>query len=58
MYLCRQLMEETYESIGKEFGGKDHSTVKYSVDLIGEKVREDKGTRDEIDIVIGQIHNR
>ncbi|MDO4532289.1 MAG: chromosomal replication initiator protein DnaA [Coriobacteriia bacterium] len=58
MYLCRQLMEETYESIGKAFGGKDHSTVKYSVDLIGEKVREDKGTRDEIDIVIGQIHNR
>ena len=58
MYLCRQLMEETFESIGKAFGGKDHSTVKYSVDLIGEKVREDKGTRDEIDIVIAQIHNR
>jgi chromosomal replication initiator protein len=58
MYLCRQLMEETFESIGKAFGGKDHSTVKYSVDLIGQKVREDKGTRDEIDIVIAQIHNR
>ena len=58
MYLCRQLMEETFESIGKAFGGKDHSTVKYSVDLISQKVREDKGTRDEIDIVIAQIHNR
>lgn len=58
MYLCRQLMEETFESIGKSFGGKDHSTVKYSVDLISEKIREDKGTRDEIDIVIAQIRNR
>ena len=58
MYLCRQIMEETFESIGKAFGGKDHSTVKYSVDLIAEKVREDKGTRDEIDIVIAQIRDR
>ena len=58
MYLCRQLMEETFESIGKAFGGKDHSTVKYSVDLISQKVREDKGTRDEIDIVIAQIRDR
>ncbi|MBE6470577.1 MAG: chromosomal replication initiator protein DnaA [Coriobacteriaceae bacterium] len=58
MYLCRQMMEETFESIGKAFGGKDHSTVKYSVDLIAEKVREDKGTRDEIDIVIAQIRDR
>lgn len=58
MYLCRQLMEETFESIGKAFGGKDHSTVKYSVDLIAQKVREDKGVRDEVDIVIAQIKNR
>ena len=58
MYLCRQIMEETFESIGKAFGGKDHSTVKYSVDLIAQKVREDKGTRDEIDIVIAQIRDR
>lgn len=58
MYLCRQIMEETFESIGKAFGGKDHSTVKYSVDLITQKVREDKGTRDEIDIVIAKIRDR
>ena len=58
MYLCRQMMEETFEAIGKAFGGKDHSTVKYSVDLISQKVREDKGTRDEIDIVIAQIRDR
>ena len=58
MYLCRELMEETFDSIGKAFGGKDHSTVKYSVDLIGQKIKEDKGTRDEIDIVINQIKDR
>ena len=58
MYLCRELMEETFDSIGKAFGGKDHSTVKYSADLIAQKIKEDKGTRDEIDIVINQIKDR
>ena len=58
MYLCREMMEETFDTIGKAFGGKDHSTVKYSVDLIAQKAQEDKGMRDEIDIIITQIHNR
>lgn len=58
MYLSRQLMEETFASIGKEFGNKDHSTVKYSVDLIGQIVNEDKDAKDEIDIIIDQIRNR
>lgn len=58
MYLSRELMEETFGSIGKEFGGKDHSTVKYSVDLIAQKAREDKETQEEIDIIISQIRNR
>ena len=27
MYLCRKLLNENYEQIGKKFGNKDHSTV-------------------------------
>lgn len=30
MYLCRELLEQTYTQIGAVFGGKDHSTVLYS----------------------------
>ncbi len=30
MYLCREMLEQTYTQIGAAFGGKDHSTVLYS----------------------------
>ena len=31
MYLCRELLGESYPSLGNIFGGKDHSTVMYAV---------------------------
>jgi chromosomal replication initiator protein len=38
MYLCRQLTESSLPQIGKEFGGKHHTTVLYSVRKI-EQIR-------------------
>ena len=38
MYLCRKLLGESYPSLGLIFGGKDHSTIMYSVRKI-EKLR-------------------
>lgn len=40
MYLCRQLLGISYPSLGRAFGGKDHSTVLYSVRKI-EKMQRD-----------------
>lgn len=34
MYLCRNLLGITYMEIGKIFGGKDHSTIVYSIKKI------------------------
>lgn len=34
MYLCRNLLGITYMDIGKIFGGKDHSTIVYSIKKI------------------------
>ena len=31
MYLCRQMLNTSYPALGRAFGGKDHSTVLYSV---------------------------
>ncbi|SNR86453.1 chromosomal replication initiator protein DnaA [Humidesulfovibrio mexicanus] len=36
MYLCRQMLGLSYPALGRSFGGKDHSTVIYSVKKIHE----------------------
>ena len=38
MYLSRTLLNESFERIGLEFGGKDHSTVMHSCDKIKEEI--------------------
>ena len=42
IYLCRQLLNMTYEDIGKEFGNRDHSTVMNACLKIEEKEKEDQ----------------
>ena len=38
MYLSRDILNESFERIGLEFGGRDHSTVMYAVDKIKEEI--------------------
>ena len=42
IYLCRTMTSEAFEKIGIEFGGKDHSTVMYSVEKIEKEMRDNK----------------
>lgn len=42
MYFCRKLLaNETLVSIGKKFGGKDHSTISNGCDRITDKMNDD-----------------
>ena len=41
MYLCRKLCDATYDDIGREFGGRDHSTVINSISVIENKIKTD-----------------
>jgi chromosomal replication initiator protein len=41
MYLCRQMLNTSYPSLGRAFGGKDHSTVLYSVKKINQLQEDD-----------------
>ncbi|CCO23073.1 DnaA ATPase domain-containing protein [Maridesulfovibrio hydrothermalis] len=42
MYLCRELLGISYPALGRVFGGKDHSTVLYSVKKIHKLQKDDK----------------
>ena len=41
MYLSRELTDNSLPKIGKEFGGKDHTTVLHAIDKIEKQVQED-----------------
>jgi chromosomal replication initiator protein len=42
MYLCRELTDNSLNTIGLYFGGRDHSTVVHAVKLVKELVRKDR----------------
>ena len=49
MYLCRSVINMTFPQIGKDFGGKDHTTVIHAYDKITKEYLSDANTKDLID---------
>ncbi len=49
MYLCKQLTGSSLKDIGKEFGGKDHSTVIYAIKKIEDTMNIDPNTKIIVD---------
>lgn len=48
MYLCRKLLNEHYNHIGRKFGDKDHSTVISACKKIGELIEKDEDFKNNI----------
>ncbi len=48
MYLCKNLTSESFPSIGKEFGGKNHATVIHSVKTVQELMNSDQNILQEV----------
>ncbi len=55
MYLCKMMTDETYERIGLEIGGRDHSTVIYSCDKITKELKTNTKLQEEIKILKEKI---
>jgi len=57
MYLCKRLTKSSYPEIGREFGGKHHTTVMHSYEKIDRLTKEDrnfhKTISELIDILCG-----
>ncbi len=49
MYLCRELANLSFPNIGKDFGGRDHSTVLHAYSKIKDEYDKNSETRDLIE---------
>ncbi|HMM79866.1 MAG TPA: chromosomal replication initiator protein DnaA [Pyrinomonadaceae bacterium] len=57
MYLCKRLTRHSFPEIGKEFGGKHHTTVMHSVDKIEKINREDRVFHKALNELIDNLCN-
>ena len=55
MYLLRQLTDLSLVEIGRVFGGRDHSTVLYACDRVGDHVSKDVAFADKINGLISTL---
>ena len=55
IYLSRNLLDLPYNYIAKNFGGRDHTTIMYSVTNVDEKMKESREMREEIDNIKQRI---
>lgn len=58
MYLCRELTENSLPDIGKEFGGRDHTTVLHACEKIREELNTDPSLPQVITQLMQQIRNQ
>lgn len=55
MYLCRELTDTSFSSIGKLLGKKDHTTVIHGVNKITEEIVNNEELKNEIDLIKKKI---
>ena len=56
MYLCRNLTDASYSTIGKILGKKDHTTVLHGANKIEEELKINEELQNKIDIIIKKIN--
>ena len=55
MYVFRELTDFSYPAIGREFGGRDHSTVMHAVDKVATLMKERHQTYNQVTDLIVRI---
>lgn len=55
MYLCRSLTDNSLKAIGEAFGGRDHSTVIHSCNLVSDRMAANSIFREKIDRITAAL---
>ena len=57
MYVFRELTDLSYPAIGREFGGRDHTTVIHAVDKITRLMPERREIYDQVSTLVSSIRS-
>ena len=57
MYLCRTKTKLSLPEIGRQFGGKDHTTVIFANKKISENINKNNGLKKVINIIVSDIES-
>jgi chromosomal replication initiator protein len=55
MYLCKRLTKHSYPEVGREFGGKHHTTVMHAYEKIEQLTRDDRVFHNSINELIDNL---
>jgi len=55
MYVCRELTDLSYPQIGREFGGRDHTTVIHAYDKVSTLMQEKHETYEDVTALIQSL---
>lgn len=58
MYLCRDLTDLSLPKIGAQFGGRDHTTVMYSLEKVTRLLQTDRDVFDKVNRLSQQLRGR
>lgn len=55
IYLARKITNNTYSEIGSAFGGRDHSSIMYSDEIVKNAIRFDTELRETVDLLESEV---
>ena len=55
MYLCRELTDASFPEIGRDFGGKDHTTIIHACKQVQKSLETDTSLQTMIDGITKEI---
>lgn len=58
IYVVREITQMPLASIGTEFGGRDHSTIVYSVNSVSEGIKKDSNLNNLVNDIIKNIRDK
>lgn len=58
IYVVREITQMPLASIGTEFGGRDHSTIVYSVNSVAEGIKKDSNLNNLVNDIIKNIRDK